>query len=141
MSFLDDLASISRFRPADATEIFLPAGIAVAAAFMVGLASLPGIFVGSLLLNLSVAYSIGHKLDGVHVAVAVVIASASALQAAACGLVLRKSIGYPAALDNPRDLLLFLLLSPVLCLIAQLSRSAACGHLAYFRPPTARSTC
>ena len=104
--------------PGYATEIFLPAGIAVAAAFMVGLASLPGIFVGSLLLNLSVAYSIGHKLDGVHVAVAVVIASASALQAAACGLVLRKSIGYPAALDNPRDLLLFLLLSPVLCLIS-----------------------
>jgi hypothetical protein len=50
--------------------------------------------------------------------VAVVIASASALQAAACGLVLRKSIGYPAALDNPRDLLLFLLFSPVVCLIS-----------------------
>jgi PAS domain S-box-containing protein len=104
--------------PGYATAVFLPAGIAVAAAFMVGLASLPGVFVGSLLLNLSVVHSIGHELDGAHVAAAVIIAFASALQAGACGLVLRKCIGYPAALDNPRDLLLFLLLSPVLCLIS-----------------------
>jgi len=111
--------------PGYATAIFLPAGIALAAAFMVGLASLPGIFVGSLLLNLSVTHSIGYELDGVHVAVAVIIASASSLQAAAGGLALRKCIGYPAPLDNPRDLLLFLLLAPFLCLIS--AAASICG--------------
>jgi PAS domain S-box-containing protein len=99
-----------------ATIVFLPAGISVAAAFILGLASLPGTFLGSLLLNLWVGYSIGHGLDEVRTAAAAVIASASALQAAAGGLILRKSIGYPAPLDSPRDLLLFLLLSPVFCL-------------------------
>jgi PAS domain S-box-containing protein len=102
--------------PGYATAVFLPAGIAVTAAFIAGLTTLPGTFIGSLMLNLWVAQAIGLELDGAHVAAAVVIAFASALQAATGGLLLRKSIGYPAPLDNPRDLLLFLLLSPVFCL-------------------------
>jgi two-component sensor histidine kinase/integral membrane sensor domain MASE1 len=102
--------------PGYATAVFLPAGLAVAAAFIAGLATLPGTFIGSLMLNLWVAQGIGLELDGAHVAAAAVIAFASALQAATGGLLLRKSIGYPAPLDNPRDLLLFLLLSPVFCL-------------------------
>src|SRR5262249_46432240 len=95
--------------PGYATVVFLPAGIAVAAAFMAGLATLPGTFIGSLMLNLWVAQAIGLELDGAHVAAAVVIAFASALQAATGGFLLRKSIGYPAPLDNPRDILLVLL--------------------------------
>ena len=47
---------------------------------------------------------------------ALIIALASVLQAAFGGAVLRKALGYPAPLDNPRDLLLFLLLSPIFCL-------------------------
>jgi PAS domain S-box-containing protein len=102
--------------PGYATAVFLPAGIAVAAAFISGLATLPGTFLGSLVLNLWIAQAIGLGLDGAHVAAAAVIACASALQAAAGGILLRKSIGYPAPLDNPRDLLFFLLLAPVFCL-------------------------
>ncbi len=131
------LGLILAVSPGYATAVFLPAGIALAAAFMVGLASLPGIVVGSLLLNLSVTYSIGHELDGVHVAAAVIIASASALQAAAGGLALRKCIGYPAPLDNPRDLLLFLLLAPVLCLIS--AAASICGMWALGVLPAADS--
>jgi len=102
--------------PGYATAVFLPAGIAVAAMFMAGAATLPATFLGSLLLNIWIGYTIGGHIGIVSIAAAVVIALASMLQAAIGGTVLRRSIGYPAGLDNPRDLLLFLLLSPIFCL-------------------------
>jgi PAS domain S-box-containing protein len=102
--------------PGYATAVFLPAGIAVAAAFMMGMISLPGTFLGSFFLNVWIGYSVGHEADSLNIATAVVIALASVLQAGAGGLILRRAIGYPAPLDNPRDLLFFLLLAPLFCL-------------------------
>jgi integral membrane sensor domain MASE1 len=102
--------------PGYATAVFLPAGIAITAMFMAGAATLPATFLGSLLLNVWIGYSLAHHFDTTSVSVALIIALASALQAALGGAVLRKTIGYPAPLDNPRDLLLFLLLSPIFCL-------------------------
>jgi hypothetical protein len=69
-----------------------------------------------LLLNAWIGYSLAHHFDATNFAAALVIAFASMLQAAVGGAGLRKTIGYPAPLDNPRDLLVFLLLSPVFCL-------------------------
>jgi len=101
--------------PGYATAVFLPAGIAVTAAFMMGAISLPGTFLGSFLLNIWIGYSIGREVDTLNVATAAIIAFASALQAGSGGVILRRVIGYPAPLDNPRDLLFFLLLSPLVC--------------------------
>jgi PAS domain S-box-containing protein len=108
--------------PGYATAVFLPAGIAITAMFMAGAATLPATFFGSLLLNVWIGYSLAHHFDTTSVSVALIIALASVLQAAFGGAVLRKTIGYPAPLDNPRDLLLFLLLSPIFCLT-----SASCS--------------
>jgi len=102
--------------PGYATAVFAPAGIAIGAVFMAGPSTLPGIFIGSLLLNLWVGYSIAGHFELLGTAAALVIAVASALQAALGGAVLRRVIGYPAALDNPRDLVSLLVLSPVFCL-------------------------
>ena len=102
--------------PGYATAVFLPAGIAVAAMFIAGAASLPGTFCGSFLLNLWIGYSIAHRLDVTHITAALLIAAGSTLQAGIGGAALRKAIGYPASLDTPRGILLFLLLSPILCL-------------------------
>jgi PAS domain S-box-containing protein len=102
--------------PGYATAVFVPAGIGVGGMFMAGVSTLPGTFIGSLLLNLWIGYSITGQLGVVDTAVAVVIALASVFQAAVGGIALRRAIGYPAALDNPRDLLLLLVLSPVFCL-------------------------
>jgi integral membrane sensor domain MASE1 len=102
--------------PGYATAVFVPAGIAVGAVFMAGPSTLPGIFIGSLLLNLWVGYSIAGHFELLGTAAALVIAVASALQAALGGAVLRRVIGYPAGLDNPRDLVSLLVLSPVFCL-------------------------
>jgi PAS domain S-box-containing protein len=101
--------------PGYATAIFVPAGIAVGAMFMAGPSTLPGIFIGSLLLNIWIGYSIADHLTLLSAATAIVIALASTLQAALGGAVLRRVITYPAALDNPRDLVLLLVLSPVFC--------------------------
>src|SRR5262249_37408223 len=105
-----------------ATALFVPAGIAVGAMFIAGASTLPGTFIGSLLLNLWIGYLISSQLG---VTVAVVIAVGSTLQAAIGGAFLRPTIGYPLSLDHPRDLLLLLALSPLACLTsASLSLSA-----------------
>jgi two-component sensor histidine kinase/integral membrane sensor domain MASE1 len=107
--------------PGFATAVFLPAGIAVTAAFVAGNASLPGTFLGSFLLNIWISYSIKHQLDIIGVNAALIIALSSMIQAAVGGALLRRLIGYPASFDNLRDLLLFLLLAPVICLISATS--------------------
>jgi signal transduction histidine kinase len=102
--------------PGYATAIFPPAGIAVSAMLIGGAATLPAIFIGSFLLNLWVAYSLAGGLAAAGLATALIIASASMLQAAVGGSVLRRAMGYPAPLDNMRDLLRFFVLSPASCL-------------------------
>jgi len=110
------LALLLAIPPGYASPIFPPAGIAVAAMLIAGRATLPSVFLGSFLLNAWTAYSLGHGSHGTPLAVAVAIAAASTLQAAFGGTVLRRTIGYPAPLDNGRDLSRFLLLSPFFCL-------------------------
>src|SRR5215471_20149478 len=83
--------------PGYATAVFLPAGIAVAAMFMAGAATLPATLASSFLLNLWIGYSIAHRLDAAGLSVALVIALASTIQAAVGGAALRKLVGYPAA--------------------------------------------
>lgn len=102
--------------PGYATAVFVPAGVAVGAMFIAGASTLPGTFLGSFLLNLWVGYAITGQINAIDTAAAIVIALASALQAALGGSLLRRVIGYPAALDNPRDLLFLLVLSPLFCL-------------------------
>lgn len=114
--------------PGYATAVFLPAGIAVGGMFIAGAGTLPGTFAGSFLLNLWIGYSIAHRLDAIGIAAALIIAFASMLQAALGGAALRRIVGYPTPLDTPRDLKLFLLLSPIYCVTsATLSLSGMWG--------------
>src|SRR5215471_4949415 len=102
--------------PGYATPIFPPAGIAVSAMLVADRPTLPATFVASFLLNVWVGYSLTDGLAATVIATALVIAFASMLQAAIGGYVLRRAIGYPAPLDNARDLLRFLVVSPISCL-------------------------
>jgi integral membrane sensor domain MASE1 len=98
--------------PGYASPVFPPAGIAVGAMLIGGSATLPWTFLGSLALNVWTGYSAGRGITVATLAAAVVIAAASMLQAAVGGTALRRAVGYPAPLDNGRDLTRFLLLSP-----------------------------
>lgn len=102
--------------PGYATPVFLPAGIAVAAALTGGRRALPWVLLGSLLLNLWAGYSSGGQVNALTFTVALAVAAASALQAAAGGWALRRAIGYPLPLDRGGEILRFLLLTPVICL-------------------------
>lgn len=101
--------------PGYASPVFPPAGIAVAAVFVGGRKALPWVFLGSLLLNVWVAYTASQQADAMGFLVATIIAIASMLQAAVGGWGLRRMIGYPPSLGNLRDVMHFLLLAPVIC--------------------------
>lgn len=104
--------------PGYASPIFPPAGIAVAAVLIGGRKTLPWIFLGSLLLNIWVGYSSHRHINSIGLTTASIIAMASTLQAALGGWWLRRMIGYPTALDHGGDILRFLLLAPVICLVS-----------------------
>ena len=110
------LALLLALPPGYASPIFPPVGISVGGMLIGGRATLPWTFLGSFLLNLWIGYSATHEPVGTGLAAAVIIAAASMLQAAIGGTVLGRAIGYPAPLDNGRDLSRFLLLSPLFCL-------------------------
>jgi MASE1 len=126
--------------PGYASPIFPAAGIAVTAALIRGRATLPWIFLGSLLLNLWAGYLIDPEFGETCVTAAIIIAAASTLQAAIGGAILRRAIGYPAPLDNGRDISRFLLLSPVSCLTSATLSLAGLSVLgAVARPDLATS--
>ena len=110
------LAMLLAVSPGYASPVFPPAGIAVAAMLIAGWVTLPWTFLGSLLLNIWIPYSGGFPLDEARLAAAAAIAAASMLQAAIGGTALRRAVGYPAPLDNGRDLARFLFLSPIFCM-------------------------
>src|SRR5215472_2414321 len=110
------LALLLAVPPGYGSPIFPPAGISVAGMLIGGQATLPWTFLGSFLLNLWTGYSAGHEPIATCFVAAVVIAAASMLQAAIGGTILRRAVGYPAPLDNGRDLSRFLFVSPVFCL-------------------------
>ncbi|MBV9199115.1 MAG: CHASE domain-containing protein [Alphaproteobacteria bacterium] len=110
------LALLLAVPPGYASPIFPPAGISVAGVLIGGWATLPWTFLGSFLLNLLTCYSAGQKPIETCFVAAVVIAAASMLQAAISGAIFRRAVGYPAPLDNGRDLARFLFLSPLVCL-------------------------
>jgi signal transduction histidine kinase len=95
------LALLLAVPPGYASPIFPPAGIAVAAMMIAGRATLPWTFLGAFLLNL-----VGHGSYETRLAAAFLIATASTLQAALGGTVLRRAIG-----EQDEALLEFRLLS------------------------------
>ncbi|HJU19652.1 MAG TPA: CHASE domain-containing protein [Stellaceae bacterium] len=99
--------------PGYASPVFPAAGIAVAAMLIGGAATLPWTFLGALLPNL---WAGAGQLDRAGLAAAAITAAGSMAQGAVGGWALRRAVGYPAALDNGRDLTRFLLLCPVCCL-------------------------
>ena len=77
---------------------------------------MPWIFAGALLLNIWAGYSSNQQINTIGFVAAIAIAVASTLQAGIGGWMLRRVIGYPAALDHGSEVLRFILLSPILCL-------------------------
>lgn len=104
--------------PGYASAIFPPAGIAIAASLVAGKKSLPAIFIGSLILNTWIGYSSKHLLNSTVFEVALLIAIASVMQAWLGGWWLKRKVGYPTTLDSPKEVINFILSSPLICLVS-----------------------
>ena len=88
--------------PGHALPIFPSAGLALAAVLVGGKRMLPGIFVGSLV----VTWLAGNA-SGTHPLILVTVPLLAVLQAVIGGVLMRRWIGYPTALDAPPDILRF----------------------------------
>lgn len=120
--------------PGYSSPIFLPSGIAIACVFTMGRSALLPVLLGSLLLNLWAGYSSHHVIAALDFASAAVIAVASLLQAVLGGWMLRSTIGYPAAFDQTRQVLRFLFLVPIICLVSASLSVFLLGEIGTFSP-------
>lgn len=105
--------------PGYATAVWPASGIALAAVLLRGPAMLPGIWLGSFVLNASITLS---NSDGVFepsiLLIPALIGLGAALQAGVGGLLIQKLIGYRNLLEQEFDTVKMLMLGgPVACLI------------------------
>ncbi|NIP85697.1 MAG: GHKL domain-containing protein [Planctomycetales bacterium] len=103
------VALLIAITPGDATPIFPPAGIALAGLLLYGNPLAPGVFLGSLLINLSLGLSYS----------ALGIAAGSTAQALLGAWLIRRFVGFPNPLTQESSAQMFLILGgPVACLLA-----------------------
>lgn len=106
--------------PGYASPVWPPAGIGLAAVMLRGWRCWPGIFLGSMLTNLTDGVMSGADLLTVGFwMLPTIIAFAAVMRALAGSWLARRFVHFPNALENPRDIALLMLLGgPVSCLIS-----------------------
>ncbi len=103
------LGHLLAISPGYVTAVWMPAGIALAAALLWGVWALPGIWLGAFFIELYVS---GYSAQAPQMAwVSAVIAVGAVLQAGFGAHLARRFAGFPSPLIEARDILLFLLLS------------------------------
>ena len=111
------LALMLAIPPGYATAIFPSAGIAVIGLLLYGYRLAPGVFAGSLLLNLWVALDKQADISA-GVPVALGVATGAMLQALLACYLVRRWVRSPTELTRDTDIMLFLLLAgPLSCLV------------------------
>lgn len=101
-----------------ASVAFLPAGIAIMAVLTYGWRSaLPGVFLGALSLNILIVWD-AAGLVPLDVWIAVVVATASSIQALIASTLIRRFCQAPLELETDRQILQFLIMVPLLTLIS-----------------------
>lgn len=113
------LAMLLAVPPGFVSAIFPPVGVALAAVLIWGYPLLIGVFLGSSLLNLSLAVSSLEQLGWQQLPVACSIALGTTLQSLCAAWLIRRWIGFPNPLTEDRKILLLLLIGgPLTCLIS-----------------------
>lgn len=114
-----------------AMPIFPSAGLAMAAVFIGGKRMLPSVFIGSLVLDLLLGETI-YPPATLTVVTALGIATASTLQSSIGAYLIKRLIGRPLVLDQVSDIVRYLILAPLICLISATLSNAllfACGEV------------
>jgi signal transduction histidine kinase/ActR/RegA family two-component response regulator len=101
--------------PGFATAVWPPSGIALAAMLVWGYRMMPGIWLGSFLINLTISV----ETDGNHLMISAIIALGAMLQAVVSTWLIHRFARYPNLLEQVKDIVLFMLLGgPIGCLVA-----------------------
>ncbi|MFZ6681005.1 CHASE domain-containing protein [Undibacterium sp. Tian12W] len=112
------IALLLAIPPGYAIAVFPPAGVAVIAVLTGGYRLLPGVALGSCIFNLWIGWESQGQLTLTNSGLALLVAAGAMLQAMSSVYLLKRFVGYPAALDDERHVALFLLLAgPVGCLV------------------------
>lgn len=112
------LGRIFCIQPLNVTPLWPPSGIAVAALFLYGFRTVPGIWLGFLILNLAFFWNTHHTLHPNEVLACTLVASGSLLQALAGYWASRKYLNYSLEWWQPATFLKMLLIcGPIACLI------------------------
>ena len=101
------LALLLAIPPGFASAVFPPLGVSLAAVLLWGDGLLAGVFLGSFLLNISVAVSDGAPLSTATFLVAVEIALGSCLAAWTGARLIRRYLGFPNHLTDELSIFLF----------------------------------
>jgi PAS domain S-box-containing protein len=113
------LAMLLAIPPGFVSAIFPPVGVALAAVLIWGYPMLLGVFLGSTLLNLSLAVSSIDQLSWQHLPVAAGIALGTTLQSLCASWLIRRFVGFPNPLTGDRSIMLLLLIGgPLTCLLS-----------------------
>ena len=111
------LGTLLALPPGYVSAVFPAAGIAIAATLAWPVAGLTGTFFGALVLNLWIGLATGVETSVAETVLgAMLIAVASALQAGWGAWLIRRSIGYPLALDEFKHLRRLIFGTPLICL-------------------------
>jgi PAS domain S-box-containing protein len=106
------VAVLMAIEPGYAAALYPSAGIALACTLAYGFRILPAVALGSLAVNLFVGAMRG-PVDGPVVALAAAIATGATLQAALAAFLVKREVGEPLTLSEPRDITRFFLLGAV----------------------------
>ncbi len=113
------LAMLLAIPPGFVSAIFPPVGVALAAVLIWGYPLLLGVFLGSTLLNLSIAVASVTQLGWQHLPVACGIALGTTVQCLCACWLIRRFIGFPNSLTEDRSIMLLLLIGgPLTCLLS-----------------------
>jgi len=105
--------------PGYATALFPASGIALAVGLVYGYRVIPGVWLGSFLLNIWVAYDSFGAITPTNISIGALIAFGATLQAIAGIWLCKKYVGYPNPLDDEASVIKFFLLGgPIACLIS-----------------------
>lgn len=105
--------------PGFVSAIFPPVGVALAAVLIWGYPMLLGVFLGSTLLNLSIAISSLEQLSFSQLLVPCSIAMGTTLQSFCASWLIRRALGFPNPLTDDRHILGLLLIGgPLSCLLS-----------------------
>lgn len=115
-ALIGKLSLLLAIPPGYATAIFPSAGIALACLLLWGMRLWPGVFIGSLILNIWIGLELSQSIDLKSLA-SLGAASGATLQAIIAAKLIRHYVGFPTALSKDKDILLFLIIGgPVSCL-------------------------